>query len=346
MGLFSRNKLLTLPLLAMAVSSVLKAEDVPVTVNVEVQTKKCVIPTGFQGLSYEEPTIAAGAQGVHYFDPDNVSLVNLMKTLGVKSLRFGGTTVDGNDYVISHADIDSLFAFAKAIDAKVIYCLRLKTYPGEDKAHQYETETQDVSYIMSKYSDCVDCFCLGNEPNVFYPNYAKFQPDWRQFTGTITQAVPGATFCGPSAWNSTEKSWLLPFVNDFGKSPNLSFITEHIYQSQAPKFRVPKGTVDPQKEAELQRKAREEMLGKNDFSNYYDAFVPEIERDGLKYRIEETNSFSGGGVANASDTYSATLWGLNYELWWASHEAQGINFHTGTHRVGSSFYANYSVFSS
>jgi len=59
-----------------------------------------------------------------------------------------------------------------------------------------------------------------------------------------------------------------------------------------------------------------------------------------------TNSFSGGGVPNASDAYSASLWGLNYQWWWASHGAKGLNFHTGAHNVNSDRFAHYSVFCS
>jgi hypothetical protein len=66
----------------------------------------------------------------------------------------------------------------------------------------------------------------------------------------------------------------------------------------------------------------------------------------LPYRIEETNSFSGGGVANASDAYSASLWGLNYQMWWASHGAKGLNFHTGYHSPNAKWLARYSVFES
>jgi hypothetical protein len=88
------------------------------------------------------------------------------------------------------------------------------------------------------------------------------------------------------------------------------------------------------------------MLAKSDFSNYYNALAPGIEKGGLRYRIEETNSFSGGGVPNASDAYSASLWGLNYQMWWASHGAKGLNFHTGYHRATAGRGFHYSVFES
>jgi hypothetical protein len=125
----------------------------------------------------------------------------------------------------------------------------------------------------------------------------------------------------------------------------VAYLTEHIYQSQAPKFRPPPGS-NAEEIGHQEELARTEMLAKSDFSNYYNALVPAIEKDGLRYRIEETNSFSGGGVPNASDAYAASLWGLNYQMWWASHGAKGLNFHTGYHSVNAGRGFHYAVFES
>jgi hypothetical protein len=45
--------------------------------------------------------------------------------------------------------------------------------------------------------------------------------------------------------------------------------------------------------------------------------------------MNEGSSFSKGGALGASDTYSASLWILDYLYWWAHHSASGLNFHTG-----------------
>jgi hypothetical protein len=44
-------------------------------------------------------------------------------------------------------------------------------------------------------------------------------------------------------------------------------------------------------------------------------------------RLEEAGNFSDGGVKDASDTFAAALWSLDYLHWWAAHGADGINFH-------------------
>ncbi len=335
-------------LLSMALLGQAAAEaEAPVdcALAVEAKTVGISMPTDFEGLSFEEPTIISNKTGGYYFSSKNMSLVRLLRLIGVKSLRFGGTTVDGKDYQISHSDVDNLFDFAKVVEAKAIYSLRLRNYPGEDKKAQYEREAQDAQYIMEKYGDQLDCFSLGNEPNVFYKGYKPFCPDWTLLSAAVNAVAPQAKFCGPGSWNSTENSWVIPFAEQFGGQKNIAYINEHIYQSQAPKYRPPLGSGDAEV-ARQQQLARTEMLAKSDYTTYYDRLVPALQKLGLAYRIEETNSFSGGGVPNASNAYAASLWGLNYQLWWASHGAKGINFHTGAHNVNSDQFSSYSVFSS
>jgi hypothetical protein len=66
-----------------------------------------------------------------------------------------------------------------------------------------------------------------------------------------------------------------------------------------------------------------------------DTFVPTVLTSGMQYRLEEANSYSNGGAAGSSDAYASALWGLDYLYWWASHDAAGINFHTGGYIDGT-----------
>ena len=72
------------------------------------------------------------------------------------------------------------------------------------------------------------------------------------------------------------------------------------------------------------------MLTKNDYDNAYKGFVPAVLQQGLPYRLEEASNYARGGQSDASDTFAACLWGLDYMYWWASHRCAGINFHTGS----------------
>jgi len=61
----------------------------------------------------------------------------------------------------------------------------------------------------------------------------------------------------------------------------------------------------------------------------HDGFVPAAKARGLPYRLEEVNSYFNGGAQDASNTFTAALWGLEFMHWWAAHDAAGLNFHTG-----------------
>src|SRR5258708_7194333 len=70
-------------------------------------------PPDFLGLSFETADILPAKSGKYpFFRPDNGALITLLKTLGVKSLRVGGSSADAADISIpTNADIDELFHF-------------------------------------------------------------------------------------------------------------------------------------------------------------------------------------------------------------------------------------------
>src|SRR5262249_13916452 len=98
----------------------------PVHVELSPATPSRAIASDFVGLSFEMQYVLPGTNGNHFFSPRNEALVATFKTLGIKSLRVGGNTADRPTLPTpSEADVDSLFAFAKAANVKVIYTLRL-----------------------------------------------------------------------------------------------------------------------------------------------------------------------------------------------------------------------------
>ena len=50
-----------------------------------------------------------------------------------------------------------------------------------------------------------------------------------------------------------------------------------------------------------------------------------VVSNGFPFRLTESDDYTHG-VTNASDTFAAALWALDYMHWWAAHGAQGINF--------------------
>ena len=289
---------------------------VPVAMVVDAQTPGAKIPADFLGLSFEMQRVLADTNGNHYFTATNRPLIATFQTLGIKNLRVGGNTADRPTLPVpTETDVDNLFAFAKAADVKVIYTLRLNR--GEMAA-----AVNMANYITKKYKTELDCFAIGNEPNVFSTNYAVYIAEWKRFAAAITAPTnsPGAKFCGPSVSPGHEK-WSAQFANDLAASGQLKFISQHDY---------PGG--DARKFATNAIGARDTILSADmakHYAKFAANFVPDVISNGLTFRFEEANSLYDGGALDASDTFASALWALNYQWWWANHGISGINFHTG-----------------
>jgi len=284
----------------------------PVTVTVDPKAVGATVPGDFIGLSYETSMELPGSDGRYTFSPDNKPLVDTFRTLGVKSLRVGGNMADRASKIPTNADIDSLFAFAKAAGVKVIYTVRLKQ--GDPQA-----DAGIAKYVMDHYAPDLACFAIGNEPNMFLTNYIAYREEWKRFADAISSQVPDAKFCGPSA-TPGKRLWARDFVNDLGHDPRLILVTQHDYPGGAA-GKVPNSAA-----------GRDKLLSRDlikGYEKFHAEFVPAVISNELPYRLEEANSFYNGGAVGVSDTFAAALWGLDYMYWWASHGAAGINFHTG-----------------
>jgi hypothetical protein len=116
-----------------------------------------------------------------------------------------------------------------------------------------------------------------------------------------------------------ETEWPLRFLADYGKNGHVSLLTAHLYPGGAG-GRVPVPEV-----------GRDKMLS-GEFETTYQkvaTLIPAAASNNLPLRLEESNNFFNGGSKDVSDTYAASLWGLDFLWWWASHGAAGVNFHTG-----------------
>ncbi|HUB86750.1 MAG TPA: hypothetical protein VMB22_02580 [Verrucomicrobiae bacterium] len=287
-----------------------------VTLDINTNDAGRLIPPDFCGLSYELKLVLTNpATAKHYFSPKNKPLINVFKTLGIKQLRVGGNTAERAGVAIpDHADIDSFFAFVKTAGVKAIYTVRMESNSPIAAA-------EVAKYVMDKYKPLVSCLTIGNEPDKAW-KYPAYLADWKKFAATILQSVPDAKFCGPSA---TQKhvEWAGDFANDIGGSNYLAYVTQHFY---------PMGGGAAVSNATKAVAGRERLLSPEMYSVYqkfYDVFGPTVKAKGVGFRLEEGNSYSGGGAVGVSDTYAASLWIVDYLYWWAEHDALGLNFHTG-----------------
>jgi hypothetical protein len=285
------------------------------TVILETQNPGPEIPAGFSGLSFEMQRVLADTNGWHFFSAKNKPLIATFKALGIKNLRVGGNTADRPTLPVpAETDVDNLFAFAKAAEVKVIFTLRLNQ--GSPAA-----AAQMANYIERHYARQLDCFAIGNEPNVFSTNYQVYLTEWRRFAAQITAATnsPDARFCGPGVSPGHEK-WSAQFATDLAGTGLVKFISQHDYPGgDARKAKVP---------AEARDKILSPAMDEH-YAKFAANFIPAVLSNGLAYRFEEANSFYDGGALDVSDTFAAALWALNFEWWWAEHGMIGINFHTG-----------------
>ena len=296
-------------------TSVFSFAQSPVTIRLSTQKPGATVAPDFVGLSFEMQCVLPGTNGNHFFSTKNKRLIATFKTLGVENLRVGGNTADRPTLPTpGTADVDSLFAFAKAADVKVIYTLRLNQ-------GSLDAATQMANYITRHYADRLSCFAIGNEPNVFSKEYAPYLAEWKRYAAQITAATnsPNAKFCGPST-SPGHEIWARDFAIEFGNHGPLAFVSQHDY---------PGGDA---RRATNAVAARDKILAPaidEHYQKFAAAFVPAILSNSLPYRLEEANSFYDGGAFDVSDTFASALWALDYQWWWASHGAGGINFHTG-----------------
>jgi len=287
----------------------------PVTLQVDLAHPGRTVPSDFCGLSYEIKLVLPNATtGKHYFSPGNEPLVSTFKTLGVKHLRVGGNTAERATIPIPDTvDIDSLFGFAQAAGVKVIYTVRMADNSPAAAASV-------AKYVMDHYRDRVSCLTVGNEPDKPW-KYPAYLEEWKKFTAIILSPdyAPDAKFCGPSPrQQGVEFSRL--FANDMGGWDHLAFLTQHYY---------PGGDGDKLTDYAGSRARLLSPDLHQVYQKFYDAFVPAAKAKGIDYRLEEANSYSLGGAVGASDTFTTSLWSVDFLYWWAWHDALGINFHTG-----------------
>lgn len=304
----------------------------PVTLTIDAHSPGYAIPDDFCGLSFGVIAEMSQHHGHFLFSPTNSELIALFTNSGIRNLRLGGSTVEGLKAAHpSQIAIDNVFGFAKAANLKVIYSLALLNGTPSDDA-------QTAQYIWDHYRPWLECFAIGNEPDIrryHYPpfgsgtdpaitNYASYLAAWRRFADAITNAVPEAKFAGPDAANPG--NWASRFAADEKKSGLVVLATQHFYVGGSPFVR----TNDDGPELIPVKEAIDKMLSPNYVNKKYPALykqaVSAILAEGVPYRMTESDDCLKG-VPYASDAFSSALWGLDYLHWWAAHGASGVNFH-------------------
>lgn len=167
-------------------------------------------------------------------------------------------------------------------------------------------------------------FEIGNEVDLmrkYEKNFDAYHADYLAYKAAIRARLPHAVFSGPDVAGN------FSFVQKFvaAESSDMACVTHHYYRGGA---RDPKSTI-------------ERLLARD---TPFDSRLGQLQTlciaNHLNYRINETNSFFGGGKEGVSDTFASALWCLDYLFDLASHGCGGVNMETDINQLGFiSFYS-------
>jgi hypothetical protein len=319
-----RNGLLKVELLLLAVLAPLRAMAEELQVTLGFGRPEAELAPQFLGFSYESAMLLP-ASGEYYFSPKDKAVMTIFKTLGIRSLRIGGSTVDRADVPVpGEPDIDALFSFAKEAGVKIIYSLRLKDGDPESAARL-------AKYISDRYPDALDCFAIGNEPDQYLGNYHKYLAAWDRIYKEILRQVPSARFDGPCVAGRSD--YVLDMARDIHPAGHLAMASNHYY------FLGSGRTAEHDPENGRRRFLSDDAL--KTYQRDYGSVGEKLAGNDIPYRIDEVNNCFGGGAKNVSDTYASALWALDCTHWWAAHHILGLNYHTGDYLRGHTHYTSF-----
>ncbi len=299
-----------------------RAEDGHVRLRVDPAAVAGPVAPDFMGLGYETSAVAQPG----YFSDRNDRLVRLYRNLSPHGLvRVGGNVSDHTRYdpdgvptvaaqsgttVITRVGLADLAGFARATGWHVMWGLNL----GTGSKGMAAAEAADVARALG---DRLQSFEVGNEVDAlprFHGDYAAYHAAFVDYRAAVRAAAPAAAFSGPDVIG--KPSFLTGFAAD---EPDTRLLTRHYYRADAG-----------------QRRATLDYLLQPDaaLAVHLDALRQLCADHHLPgYRINETNSYSGGGKPGVSDTFAGALWCLDYLYVLATHGAAGVNVETDVNHL-------------
>jgi hypothetical protein len=214
---------------------------------------------------------------------------------------------------INHESLAELAGFARATGWKVLWGLNLGTGSKEAAA-------AEAAEVDAQLGEHLQSFEIGNEVDLrgnYQNTYTDYQGYYRYFAdykAAIRKVLPRAEFSGPDVANDVE--WVKNFAGTEAK--DIKLLLFHHYRTGAMK---PEATMD-------------NLLKADDAWTTKLKQLQTIARDnGVAFRINELNSFSGGGKPGVSDTFGSALWCLDIMFQLASYGADGVNLETDVNHL-------------
>lgn len=287
------------------------------------------ISPDFAGFGYETSAVAQS----NYFSATNLVLLRLYDNLSPHGLiRIGGIISDHTQFipdgvpvpktqnevtVINEANLKSLGDFARAAGWKVMWGLNLGT-GSKDEA------VREAVAVNAALGASLHSFQIGNEVedlSRFGRDYTKYHTAYLEYKNAIRAVLPNAPFSGPDVVGNWK--WLTNFADSEGA--DIQLITQHYYRGYA---KNPGTTLARLLEPDAAFETRLAQLR-------------QLSSDHQRgFRINEVNSFSGGGKPGVSDTFGSALWCLDYMFRLASFGCDGVNMETDVNQLG--FISHYS----
>jgi len=294
------------------------AQDVEVVrIHADPNTVLNRISPDFIGFGYEKSAVAQS----NFFSVENTRMVNLYRNLSPHGLiRIGGNVSDHTKYlpngaaavrsekevsVINQQDLIDLGKFARATDWKVMWGLNL----GSGSKEEAVKEAVDIDAVLGSQ---LHSFEIGNEVEAlprFEKSYEAYHAAYLDYKAAIRAVLPNAPFSGPDSIGNW--AWITNFAGT--EAGDLKLLTQHYYRG---------GAKDP-------ASTLEKLIELDDgWQNRIKNLQQICREQSIAFRINEVNSFYGGGKDGVSDTFGSALWCLDYMFQLATYGCTGINMET------------------
>jgi hypothetical protein len=272
----------------------------------------------------------------NYFSANDATLIQLYRNLGTHGLiRIGGNISDHTRYepdgisvahterevtIIDRANLAELAGFVRATGWRVMWGLNLGTGSPQEAAQEAMAVDQALGHQLQSFE-------IGNEVDLRggyqfkFPDFNSYYSNYLAFKAAIRVALPTAAFSGPDVAGNL--AWLQAFAKNEG--PGIQLLTHHYYRAGA---KTPGATFESLLNADPDWQGR---LGQLQTIS---------QESGVPFRINEINSFYGGGKPGVSDTFGSALWCLNNMFVLASYGCNGVNMETDINQLG--FTSHYS----
>ena len=297
-----------------------------VRIRIDPDTVVNRISPAFIGFGYETSAVAQ----TNYFTAGNATLIRLYRNLGAHGLiRIGGNISDHTRYeadgapavhterdvtIINRANLNDLAGFVQATGWQVMWGLNLGTGSKEAAAREAVAVDQALGSLLQSFE-------IGNEVDIHgrydlnCGDFAAYHSNYLTFKAVIKMALPAAVFSGPDVAGNV--GWLRSFANNEGG--DIRLLTHHYYRTGA---RSPEATLENllKPDTAWQERLRQLQV---------------VSRESkVPFRINEINSFYGGGKAGVSDTFGSALWCLDNMFVLASCGCDGVNMETDINQLG------------